>query len=98
MIATEYELPPHGYVPLPVSPSPMVHIFVSALAPVNVYLVDAENLARYQQGHPFQGHVIGSPVRFFSKLVQMPPGGGWHLVLENPSETSTHVQARATFP
>lgn len=98
MIVNEYEVPPRGYVLLQAT-QPMVHVFISALEPVAVYLVDSRNLAHYQRGQEFVGHPFGQ-LQFYSKLLRLPSEAGpWHFVIENPSPDSrAHVQARIGSP
>lgn len=92
MITAKQIYPPLTFSEIPLGQARAVTLIVqSQPAPVFVYLLDADNYARWQSGRKFVHHGPGS-VKDFLRMVVLPHAGPWWLVLENRSETQLTLE------
>lgn len=89
MIAQSVELPPKASFDVSAE-GQLLSLFVYALEPINVFIVDSANRDLYSQGMRFEHHGPG-PVQFFSSIVQQANAGPWTVIFENPSDHTVRI-------
>jgi len=64
-----------------------VELQVEASSPINVYLIDAEDLDRFRSGGEVEGSHFSNTKRLETEVrLPLEFGAEWYLVIENPDE------------